>query len=172
MDPINPFFERPILNSPYKRPSRYWELDKTGQPTQKIIEGRRPAEFISPIPKPRRRGRQQRLMIFDELARALETAIWLTDVAPRSGRAGKGYLDHLANANREANPDLPRLALKLATGTGKTTVMAMLIACWNFRHVANAMTRLKIESVCLRAGVESPVICSPDELMEDIDDEE
>jgi len=34
----------------------------------------------------------------------------------------------LANANRDANPELMRLALKLATGAGKTTVMAMLIA--------------------------------------------
>ena len=28
------FFERPVLNSPYERPSRHWELDDTGQPTQ------------------------------------------------------------------------------------------------------------------------------------------
>src|SRR6185295_4295395 len=33
-----------------------------------------------------------------------------------------------ASANKEANPELMRLALKLATGAGKTTVMAMLIA--------------------------------------------
>jgi hypothetical protein len=32
------------------------------------------------------------------------------------------------NANRDANPELSRLALKLATGAGKTTVMAMIIA--------------------------------------------
>jgi type III restriction enzyme len=37
-------------------------------------------------------------------------------------------LDHLTNANQDANPELMRLALKLATGAGKTTVMAMLIA--------------------------------------------
>ena len=37
-------------------------------------------------------------------------------------------LDHLDRANRDANPELMRLALKLATGAGKTTVMAMLIA--------------------------------------------
>ncbi len=35
---------------------------------------------------------------------------------------------HLAAANKDANPELMRLALKLATGAGKTTVMAMLIA--------------------------------------------
>lgn len=27
----NPFFDRPILNSPYERPSRHWELDTDGQ---------------------------------------------------------------------------------------------------------------------------------------------
>ena len=56
----------------------------------------------------------------------VETAIWLTEVAPND-KAGKGFLEHLANASNDANPDLVRLALKLATGAGKTTVMAMLI---------------------------------------------
>ena len=54
--------------------------------------------------------------------------IWLTEVAPKFGKAGKRFLDHLANANNDANPELMRLALKLATGAGKTTVMAMIIA--------------------------------------------
>jgi hypothetical protein len=51
----NLFFEKPILNSPYDYPSQHWELDETGQPTQKIVEARRPAEFITPIPKPKKR---------------------------------------------------------------------------------------------------------------------
>lgn len=59
---------------------------------------------------------------------AVETAIWLTEVAPHAGNAGKRFLEHLANANNGANPELMRMALKLATGAGKTTVMAMLIA--------------------------------------------
>ena len=58
---------------------------------------------------------------------AVETAIWLTEVAPKSV-SGKRILSLLASVNKEANPDLMRLALKLATGAGKTTVMAMLIA--------------------------------------------
>lgn len=63
----NQFFERPILNSPYSEPSRYWELDDSGQPTQEIIPRRRPAEFITPIPKPRRReGSAQSSLLFDE----------------------------------------------------------------------------------------------------------
>jgi type III restriction enzyme len=45
-----------------------------------------------------------------------------------AGKIGAALLDHLTNANHEANPELMRLALKLATGAGKTTVMAMLIA--------------------------------------------
>ena len=50
----NPFFDQPILNSPYDYPTRHWELDETGQPTQQIIEARRRAEFITPIPKPKK----------------------------------------------------------------------------------------------------------------------
>jgi len=50
----NLFFEKPILNSPYDYPVEHWELDTEGQPTQRIIQGRRRAEFITPIPKPRK----------------------------------------------------------------------------------------------------------------------
>ena len=59
---------------------------------------------------------------------AVETAIWLAEVAPKMGKRGAKFLEHLRGANREANPELLRIALKLATGAGKTTVMAMLIA--------------------------------------------
>ena len=185
------FFSKPILNSPYAYPSRHWELDEQGQPTQKIIEIRRPAEFITPIPKPKKRksSEKQSSIVFDEgkglstqeqqydvtaiingvrdqveawrrlqnpndwqvtpetarllqhwrhhkfnntrpffcQVEAAETAIWLTEVASNI-KAGKGFIEHLANANNDANPGLTRLALKLATGAGKTTVMAMLIA--------------------------------------------
>ena len=69
LDGANPFFDHPILNSPYARPTRHWELDEQGQPTQKILETRRRAEFITPIPKPRKRkgqAEQQEQLIFDE----------------------------------------------------------------------------------------------------------
>ncbi len=191
----NQFFEKPILNSPYAYPALYWELDKTGQPTQQIIEKRRPAEFITPIPKPKKqKGAQQEALLFDETlstqaqqyhsaiinsvrtevdkwralknpndwrvtpetarllqhwrhhnfssvrpffcqVEAVETAIWLSEVAPQIGKVGQVFIDHLANANTDANPELMRLALKLATGAGKTTVMAMLIAWQTVNHV-------------------------------------
>ncbi len=196
----NPFFDQPILNSPYECPARHWELDAAGQPTQKVAETRRPAKFITPIPKPKRQGGKasQSTLVFDEgkglstqeqayeniagiidgirkeverwrrlpdpqhwrvtpttarllrhwrnhtfggirpffcQVEAAETAIWLTEVAPNLGNTGKRFSDYLRNANRDANPELMRMALKLATGAGKTTVMAMLIA-W---QVANAV---------------------------------
>ena len=59
---------------------------------------------------------------------AVETVIWLTEVAPKRSAQGSRFWAHLEAANAAANPDLLRLALKLATGAGKTTVMAMLIA--------------------------------------------
>ena len=63
----NPFFDRPILNSPYEYPRRHWELDEAGQPTQKIIDARRGAKFITPIPKPKKRkGPTQAGFVFDE----------------------------------------------------------------------------------------------------------
>lgn len=40
----NPFFEKPILNSPYAYPGRHWELDDEGQPTRRIVERRLPTK--------------------------------------------------------------------------------------------------------------------------------
>ncbi|HEB78523.1 MAG TPA: restriction endonuclease, partial [Methylothermaceae bacterium] len=67
--------------------------------------------------------------------------IWLTEVAPHLGKTGQKYLEHLANANAEANPGLMRLALKLATGAGKTTVMAMLIAWQTINAVRHPQSK-------------------------------
>ena len=58
---------------------------------------------------------------------AVETLIWLTEVA-RGDKKYKSVWDQIADANHAANPELMRLAMKMATGSGKTTVMSMLIA--------------------------------------------
>ncbi len=57
---------------------------------------------------------------------AAETAIFLTEVAGRHGTAD--YRRRLEPENRLHSDGLPRVALKMATGTGKTVVMAMIIA--------------------------------------------
>lgn len=62
---------------------------------------------------------------------AAETAIFLTEVAGRHGYAD--WRVRLAETNAEHNSGMPRIALKMATGSGKTVVMAMLLA-W---HTAN-----------------------------------
>ena len=59
------FFKKPILNSPYEYPSAHWELDD-GLPTQNIINSRRKAEFITPIPKPKKRKDTRSEDLFDE----------------------------------------------------------------------------------------------------------
>ncbi len=70
---------------------------------------------------------------------AVETVIWLTEVAPGMPRTSRErqVVERLSAASAEANPELERLALKLATGAGKTTVMAMLIV-W---QTVNAVRR-------------------------------
>lgn len=57
---------------------------------------------------------------------AAETAIFLTEVAGRHGSTD--WRRALDDTNDEHNAALPRIALKMATGSGKTVVMAMLIA--------------------------------------------
>ncbi len=61
---------------------------------------------------------------------AIETVIWLNEVAEKSN-AGQHVLNRLKDANTlsATNPEfnLPRIAFKMATGTGKTVVMAMQI---------------------------------------------
>jgi type III restriction enzyme len=68
---------------------------------------------------------RERRLFFAQVE-AVETAIYLAEVAHKEG-------DHwiarqLGDAADEANPGLVRVAMKMATGSGKTTVMGMLIA--------------------------------------------
>ncbi len=70
-------------------------------------------------------GRHRDDPVFFCQREAAETAIFLAEVA---GRKGADYRLRLDPLNAEHNGGLPRVGLKMATGTGKTVVMAMLIA--------------------------------------------
>jgi len=96
----NRFFERPILNSPYEYPARYWELDKLGQPTQQIVETRRKAEFITPIPKPRKRkaAAAQQQIVFDDAGKRSEKRAAIF-IGPEFGTVSR---PDLVEAAREA----------------------------------------------------------------------
>lgn len=57
---------------------------------------------------------------------ALETLIYINEVAEKTGE--RWIITELKKASTGANPGLYRLAFKMATGSGKTVVMAMIIA--------------------------------------------
>ena len=71
---------------------------------------------------------------------AVETAIFLAEAATKWG--GGWALNSLDEQNAEHNGGLPRVALKMATGTGKTVVMAMLIAWQTINKVNEPYKRL------------------------------
>ena len=81
------------------------------------------ASCCSTGPTPTRENR----VIFAQ-REAAETAIFLTEVAGRTRTAYADWRRRLEPENDEHNAGLPRVALKMATGSGKTVVMAMLIA--------------------------------------------
>jgi hypothetical protein len=63
---------------------------------------------------------------------------------------------------------LPAKALDDAAHIAVATVHGMdFLLTWNFRHIANAERREAVTSVCRAAGYEPPVICTPEELVED-----
>ena len=72
---------------------------------------------------------------------AVETVIWLTEVARQQKRYAK-FWEHIKGANEQANPELLRIAMKMATGAGKTTVMAMLIAWQTVNAVRSPTSNL------------------------------
>jgi len=77
---------------------------------------------------------RERRLFFCQIE-ALETAIYVTEVAHKHGDNWIG--NELRRANAEANPLLYRTAFKMATGSGKTVVMAMLIAWHALNKMAN-----------------------------------
>jgi predicted nucleic acid-binding protein len=79
-------------------------------------------------------------------------------------------VDDLANKlteNGAIPPSEPRDAFHIAVAAVHGV---QYLVTWNFRHIANAATRKRIESVCRDAGFEPPVICTPEELAGEIDD--
>ncbi len=177
--------DNPILNSPFREPSRHWRFGDSGI-TNDAAEGRRPSSYFMPIPASKVRGRQLQLetqwtrdrieenvrinrvrervndwrslgwpgvtpttrrlleywtrgdrdrpLFFCQIE-ALETAIYLTECATKQGDAW--IANELQTLAEEQNPGLYRVAFKMATGTGKTVVMAMLIAWQSLNKQAN-----------------------------------
>jgi hypothetical protein len=180
--------DNPILNSPFREPTRHFRFDEDGI-TNEIADGRRRSTYFIPIPKPKIRGGQlalpgdwvgERATDNDTINRirehvtawrtshypgittvtrdlldywndptrekplffcqieALETAIFLGEVA---GRTLPWIENKLREENQAKNPGLYRIAFKMATGSGKTVVMGMIIAWQALNKLANSQDK-------------------------------
>ena len=183
--PRDAIIENPVINSPFREPSRHFRFDEEGI-TSDVVDGRRPSSYFVPIPSARKRGGQrsfetewtsdrlqenatinrireridqwrqgghlgvtpttrrlleywtdperERPLFFCQIE-ALETAIYITEAAKRFGD------DWIANLLRDEsnrqNPGLFRVAHKMATGTGKTVVMGMIVAWHTLNKAAS-----------------------------------
>ena len=186
-----PTIENPILNSPFREPSRHFRFDDDGITTE-ISDGRRLSTYFVPIPGPKKKGgaqldlgitgdwtqeRQKSNDFINDIRRyvaawrrtnhagvtavtrdlltswrdpdrprplffcqieALETAIYLAEVA---GHRQPWIEARLREENEDKNAGLYRIAFKMATGSGKTVVMAMLIAWQTLNKLANPQDR-------------------------------
>ncbi len=178
--------ENPIINSPFREPTRHFRFDDDGI-TDQVVDGRRTSSYFVPIARPKKKAAAQQVLVGDWTQdrieenrlvndirgrvalwrqggyigvtpttkrlleywtdperekklffcqiEALETAIYITEVARKYGDA---WIENtLREANDTSNPGLPRMAFKMATGSGKTVVMAMLIAWHALNKRAN-----------------------------------
>jgi type III restriction enzyme len=179
--------ENPVINSPFREPTRHFRFTDEGITNEIDESGRRISSYFVPIAQPRKKGSKQlafdtewtqdrieenklvnqirarvklwreggylgvtpttsRLLaywidpdrekkLFFCQVEALETAIYITEVAKKYS---DGWIENtLRAANDTSNPGLPRTAFKMATGSGKTVVMAMIIAWHTLNKLAN-----------------------------------
>jgi type III restriction enzyme len=169
--------ENPILNSPYREPTRHFRFDTDNQITDKIDAGRRTSSYFLPIAAPKKksapglfdtvdekkeesayinrirqlvnRWREQgwpdvtpvtralldhwhsedrfRRLFFCQIE-ALETLVFIAEVAKQTKYGEHGIETYLMEQAAAAGTDLFRVACKMATGSGKTVVMSMLVA--------------------------------------------
>ena len=99
----------------------------------------------------------------DEVA-ARERAAFLQGIAWLDITDAVGDLAATLVANgavpRKAGEDALHIAVSAVHGVD-------YLLTWNCKHIANAAMRQAIESACRETGYEPPVICTPEELMND-----
>ena len=88
---------------------------------------------------------------------ALE-AVALLDATADAEHLTRTLLDRGA-VPRQAAGDAAHIAIAVTNGVD-------FLVTWNFRHIANAIMRSRIERVCRQTGYEPSAICAPNELME------
>jgi hypothetical protein len=106
----------------------------------------------------------------------------LDEAASGDQREAKKRLAHLRSIMAlELTPpvrELARALLRRKAMPAKAQVDALPLAIaavngmdylltWNCRHLANAALKLLLERICTKAGYSCPIICTPEELLED-----
>jgi hypothetical protein len=93
----NQFFDHPILNSPYNYLDRHWELDDTGQPTQKIESKRRHAYFLGANDPYKSLKTTLKAEIDQEAWETLNSDTSRAFAKPKSGRIAVKVINHLGD---------------------------------------------------------------------------
>ncbi len=154
---------------PKKRSAKQSELPSTQRTADRIEENRLINQIREAVAKWRKgscvgitkttahlleywkRPERERKLFFCQVE-ALETAIWITEVA---GKYGEVWIENrLREDNARANTLLYRIAFKMATGSGKTLVMGMLIAWQALNKLANPQdTRFSDTFLIITPGI-------------------
>ncbi len=100
-------------------------------------------------------------MAVEERLRVLET-ISLLDINDEALTLAEGIVSRRLVPHKAA---LDAAHIAIAT----TNAMEYLLT-WNLKHIANAVIRGKVEALCRGEGYEPPIICTPEELMEEAND--
>ena len=191
----------PILNNPYDEPSRYWELDRKGRPTGKLMKGRRPSAPYPTVPRsgssileptatekalhrrinemrkhveswsragyPGLGGNISRLLEYWSnkeqhgtrpyfcQVEAIKTLVWLCDADESVDPMLPGMRTEIREACENHNGDIMRYATKMATGTGKTMVMGMIIAWQALRERGGADILILVPNLTVRDRLET-----------------
>lgn len=91
---------------------------------------------------------------------AILQQLTLVDVTPE--------VDQLANDLIRYGP-LPRKAGNDAIHIAAAGMNGLeYLITWNLKHIANPAMRRRIEAVCRSFGIEPPILCTPEELMESL----
>jgi len=86
----------------------------------------------------------------------------IVDITPEALALAKDLLNAKALPAKAAQ-DALHIAIAAAVGIP-------YLLTWNCRHMNNATMRPLIESVCKTRGFQAPIICSPEELLEESDE--
>jgi hypothetical protein len=89
---------------------------------------------------------------------AFLTELTLLEITEEALTLTQGLLQHRA-IPREFPEDALHVAIAVVNGIDS-------LLTWNYKHLANASMRSKVEATCRELGYEAVVICTPEELME------